>query len=197
MTFYLSTKGTDECPVRSVVNRVAVQLAKALQNKGMALLVNHGISEEKVDSRNHFSWIFEWKLSLPAENGVLALGRLLQAAGGHEGALLAQQWDGQPRIRQARPGALRWTHEGHATRLQHLHAQLEAPRRGERWRQRYKIFFFFSKIYFLIFFLFFPSPQPLPGFREHIAELSKDLPISENNLIPVLKSKKLKVHLLS
>jgi hypothetical protein len=28
---------------------VAVQLAKALQNKGMALLVNHGISEEKVD----------------------------------------------------------------------------------------------------------------------------------------------------
>lgn len=42
-------KGTEECPVKSVVNRVAVQLAKALQNKGMALLVNHGISEEKVD----------------------------------------------------------------------------------------------------------------------------------------------------
>lgn len=41
-------EGTEECPVKSVVNRVAVQLAKALQNKGMALLVNHGISEEKV-----------------------------------------------------------------------------------------------------------------------------------------------------
>lgn len=40
--------GTEECPVKSVVNRVAVQLAKALQNKGMALLVNHGISDEKV-----------------------------------------------------------------------------------------------------------------------------------------------------
>jgi isopenicillin N synthase-like dioxygenase len=38
--------------VKSVVNRVAVQLAKALQNKGMALLVNHGISEEKVDCAN-------------------------------------------------------------------------------------------------------------------------------------------------
>jgi hypothetical protein len=42
-------EGTEECPVKSVVNRVAVQLAKALQNKGMALLVNHGISEEKVE----------------------------------------------------------------------------------------------------------------------------------------------------
>lgn len=44
--------GTEECPVKSVVNRVAVQLAKALQTKGMALLVNHGISEEKVDCAN-------------------------------------------------------------------------------------------------------------------------------------------------
>lgn len=65
-------KGTEECPVKSVVNRVAVQLAKALQNKGMALLVNHGISEEKVDCvklqfrklKTHFydisveSWLF-------------------------------------------------------------------------------------------------------------------------------------------
>lgn len=40
--------GTDECLVKSVVNRVAVQLAKAMKEKGMALLVNHGISEEKV-----------------------------------------------------------------------------------------------------------------------------------------------------
>lgn len=41
-------EGIEECPVKSVVNRVAIQLAKALQTKGMALLVNHGISEEKV-----------------------------------------------------------------------------------------------------------------------------------------------------
>jgi isopenicillin N synthase-like dioxygenase len=40
--------------VKSVVNRVAVQLAKALQNKGMALLVNHGISEEKVEFVGEF-----------------------------------------------------------------------------------------------------------------------------------------------
>lgn len=46
-----SSEGVEECPVKSVVNRVAVHLAKALQGKGMALLVNHGISEEKVSRR--------------------------------------------------------------------------------------------------------------------------------------------------
>lgn len=40
--------GTDECPVKSVVNRVATQLERALHEKGLAFLVNHGISEEKV-----------------------------------------------------------------------------------------------------------------------------------------------------
>jgi hypothetical protein len=50
--FPLLPEGIEECPVKSVVNRVAVQLAKALQTKGMALLVNHGISEEKVDCAN-------------------------------------------------------------------------------------------------------------------------------------------------
>lgn len=45
---FIIVKGTEECPVKSVVNRVAIQLAKALQTKGMALLVNHGISDEKV-----------------------------------------------------------------------------------------------------------------------------------------------------
>lgn len=40
--------GTEECPVKSVVNRVGQQLAKALSEKGMALLVNHGISDEKL-----------------------------------------------------------------------------------------------------------------------------------------------------
>jgi len=34
--------------VKSVVNRVGHQLQKALSEKGMALLVNHGISDEKV-----------------------------------------------------------------------------------------------------------------------------------------------------
>ncbi|XP_065372212.1 1-aminocyclopropane-1-carboxylate oxidase-like [Calliphora vicina] len=40
--------GTEECPVRSVVNRVGSQLHKALSEKGMALLVNHGICDEKL-----------------------------------------------------------------------------------------------------------------------------------------------------
>lgn len=40
--------GTEECPKKSVVNRVASQLQKALHEKGIAFLVNHGISEEKV-----------------------------------------------------------------------------------------------------------------------------------------------------
>lgn len=40
--------GTEECPVKSVVNRVAGQLKKAFTDKGMAILVNHGIPEEKL-----------------------------------------------------------------------------------------------------------------------------------------------------
>ncbi|XP_035894768.1 UPF0676 protein C1494.01-like [Anopheles stephensi] len=40
--------GTEECPIRSVVNRVGHQLHKALSEKGIALLVNHGISEDKM-----------------------------------------------------------------------------------------------------------------------------------------------------
>ncbi|KAL9899351.1 uncharacterized protein ACN427_007063 isoform 1-T4 [Glossina fuscipes fuscipes] len=40
--------GTEECPVRSVVNRVGQQLHKALSEKGLALLVNHGIADEKL-----------------------------------------------------------------------------------------------------------------------------------------------------
>lgn len=42
--------GTEEIPKKSVVNRVASQLQKALREKGIAFLVNHGISEEKVIS---------------------------------------------------------------------------------------------------------------------------------------------------
>lgn len=44
--------GTEEIPKKSVVNRVAMQLQKALCEKGIAFLVNHGISEEKVLSSN-------------------------------------------------------------------------------------------------------------------------------------------------
>ncbi|XP_030563803.1 1-aminocyclopropane-1-carboxylate oxidase-like [Drosophila novamexicana] len=40
--------GIEEVPVKSVVNRVGHQLQKALSEKGMALLVNHGISDEKL-----------------------------------------------------------------------------------------------------------------------------------------------------
>lgn len=39
-------------PVKSVVNRVGHQLQKALSEKGMALLVNHGISDEKVSAKS-------------------------------------------------------------------------------------------------------------------------------------------------
>ncbi|XP_053945204.1 uncharacterized protein LOC128854818 isoform X2 [Anastrepha ludens] len=40
--------GTEEAPVRSVVNRVGHQLQKCLSEKGLCLLVNHGISDEKL-----------------------------------------------------------------------------------------------------------------------------------------------------
>lgn len=46
----LAHSGTDDRPSRSVVNRVAVQLHKALTEKGLALLVNHGICEDKLQS---------------------------------------------------------------------------------------------------------------------------------------------------
>lgn len=46
--FYLLFIGTEEVPKKSVVNRVATQLQKAMREKGIAFLVNHGISEEKV-----------------------------------------------------------------------------------------------------------------------------------------------------
>ncbi|XP_075148921.1 uncharacterized protein LOC142222592 [Haematobia irritans] len=40
--------GIEECPVKSVVTRVGHQLHKALTEKGLALLVNHGICDEKL-----------------------------------------------------------------------------------------------------------------------------------------------------
>ncbi|XP_049886927.1 uncharacterized protein LOC126381481 [Pectinophora gossypiella] len=40
--------GTDICPMKSVVRRIGQQLYAALSGKGLALLVNHGIAEEKL-----------------------------------------------------------------------------------------------------------------------------------------------------
>lgn len=40
--------GTDTCPMKSVVRRIGQQLFTALSEKGIAVLVNHGIAEEKV-----------------------------------------------------------------------------------------------------------------------------------------------------
>lgn len=62
---------------------------------------------------------------------LLAFGRLLQAARGHEGALPSEHRDGQPWVCEARPGAVRWEAERHSTRLQHLHTQSEAAGRGK------------------------------------------------------------------
>lgn len=42
--------GTDVCPMKSVVRRIGQQLVTALSEKGLAMLVNHGIAEEKVGS---------------------------------------------------------------------------------------------------------------------------------------------------
>lgn len=87
-----STTGTEEFPKKSVVNRVASQLQKALCEKGIAFLVNHGISEDKVCilevcahinnsgfetqvNLNDKSPIVAWFISV--ENGLVAFGRFL------------------------------------------------------------------------------------------------------------------------
>ncbi|NP_001164469.1 flavone synthase I [Bombyx mori] len=42
--------GTDVCPMKSVVRRIGQQLFTALSTKGLAVLVNHGIADEKLKS---------------------------------------------------------------------------------------------------------------------------------------------------
>lgn len=42
--------GTDVCPMKSVVRRIGQQLFTALSVKGLAMLVNHGIADEKLKS---------------------------------------------------------------------------------------------------------------------------------------------------
>lgn len=46
----LAHSGTDQRPSRAVVNRVAIQLQKAISEKGVAFLVNHGICDEKMQA---------------------------------------------------------------------------------------------------------------------------------------------------
>lgn len=50
----LAHSGIDERPSRSVINRVALQLQKALTEKGVAFLVNHGISNERLQKAWNF-----------------------------------------------------------------------------------------------------------------------------------------------
>ncbi|XP_013166853.1 PREDICTED: UPF0676 protein C1494.01-like [Papilio xuthus] len=40
--------GTDGCPMKSVVRRIGQQLFAALSGKGLAMLVNHGIADDKL-----------------------------------------------------------------------------------------------------------------------------------------------------
>lgn len=46
----LAHSGTDQRPSRAVINRVAAQLQKALTEKGIVFLVNHGICDEKMQT---------------------------------------------------------------------------------------------------------------------------------------------------
>lgn len=47
--------GTADAPCKSTVRRVAAQLNRAMSEKGLALLVNHGISDDKV-CRSGTTW---------------------------------------------------------------------------------------------------------------------------------------------
>lgn len=46
----LAHSGTDQRPSRAVINRVAAQLQKALTEKGIVFLVNHGICDDKMQT---------------------------------------------------------------------------------------------------------------------------------------------------
>jgi len=118
--------GMEECPVKSVVNRVAIQLAKALQTKGMALLVNHGISEEKLKAA--YSHLDDF-CKLPEGTKELYLRN--SETGNHG---------------YVRPGQERF--DGKTKDIRHA----------------YNICTLNLKL----------PEEPLPGFREHIAEMAKD-----------------------
>lgn len=46
--FSIRFSGTERCPQKGVVKQVATKLVQALSEKGLALLVNHGIPDCKV-----------------------------------------------------------------------------------------------------------------------------------------------------
>lgn len=48
---FLPISGTERCPQKGVVKQVASKLVRALSEKGLALLVNHGIPECKVHDK--------------------------------------------------------------------------------------------------------------------------------------------------
>lgn len=122
----VSFEGVEECPVKSVVNRVAVHLAKALQGKGMALLVNHGISEEKL--KLAYAHLDDF-CKLPEATKELYLRNSEQGNHGY-----------------VKPGQEKF--DGKTKDIRHA----------------YNICTLNQKL----------PEEPLPGFREHIAELAKD-----------------------
>lgn len=147
-----------------MVNRVAVQLAKALQTKGMALLVNHGISEEKVRWSFHFCLpktdpdlpSFQLKTAyshlddfckLPAETKELYLRN---TETGNHGYVKPGQERFDGKLKDIR----------HAYNICTLNLKLPEEVRM-MWNGEMDLNHHFNQ-------------QPLPGFREHIAELAKD-----------------------
>lgn len=48
LSLFFSLSGTERCPQKAVVKQVGSKLVQALSEKGLALLVNHGIPDCKV-----------------------------------------------------------------------------------------------------------------------------------------------------
>lgn len=123
----LAHSGTDQKPSRSVVNRVAVQLHKALSEKGVAFLVNHGICDEKMQSA--WSYLDQF-CDLPTDTKEVYIRK------------------GDDNQGYIKPGQERF--EGNDMELRHafnictLSAAANLPE------------------------------EPLPGFREHVAELASE-----------------------
>jgi len=122
----LAHSGTDDRPSRSVVNRVAIQLHKALSEKGLALLVNHGICEDKLQS----AWSYLDNLcDLPTDVKEVYIRK------------------GDDNHGYVKPGQQRF--DGEQAELRHAYniCTLSAANLPE---------------------------EPLPGFKDHIAELAHD-----------------------
>lgn len=129
---YIIRIGTEECPIKSVVNRVAHQLQRSLKEKGLAMLVNHGITEEKLKTAWHYLDEF---VKLPME----VKEKYIRRADKNHGYV--QPDDDTEDAHD--------THDAEKAELRHA---------------------------FNICTLKLNSlpDEPLPGFRDHIAELAKD-----------------------